>query len=70
MHTQLHGLTEDRFIDEVLHAPDLLRPNILKFNLDALKWQQEPVDCIVLLEHVRAEDQVEWPLAGVTEREA
>ena len=65
MLSQLESKAEYRLLTKMLHASDLLRPYILKFKLDALDWQQEAVERVVFLVNVRAEHQMNRPLATV-----
>ena len=70
MLSQLECKAENRLLTKVFHASDLLRPNILKFKLDALDRQQEAVERVVFLVNVRAEHQMNRPLAAVDQRQA
>ena len=65
MLSQLESQAEYRLLTKMLHASDLLRPNILKFKLDAHNRQQEAVERVVFLVNVRAEHQMNRPLATV-----
>ena len=55
MLSQLECKAENRLLTKVFHTSDLLRPNILKFKLDALDRQQEAIERVVFLVNVRAE---------------
>ena len=65
MLSQLQSQPENRLLVQVLHAANFLRPDVVQFELDALDWKQKTEEGIVLLSHVRAEHQVDRPLAVV-----
>ena len=68
MLSKLKSEPENGLLPEMLHAANLLCPDVLQLQLNAFDWQKEAVEGIVLLMDVWAEHQVDGPVALVDER--